>query len=33
MLAFGIGASTTVFSLIEGILLRPLPFRDPGRLV
>ncbi len=33
MLAFGIGACTTMFSLIEGILLRPLPFRDPGRLV
>jgi putative ABC transport system permease protein len=33
MLALGIGATTTVFSLIEGILLRPFPFRDPGRLV
>lgn len=33
MLAFGIGATTTIFSLVEGILLRPLPFRDPGRLV
>src|ERR1700749_3321797 len=33
MLAFGIGASATIFSLIEGILLRPLPFRDPGSLV
>ena len=33
MLALGIGATTTVFSLIQGILLRPLPFRDPGRLV
>ena len=33
MLAFGIGASTTIFSLIEGILLRPLPFRDAGRLI
>lgn len=33
MLALGIGATTTVFSLIEGILLRPLPFHDPGRLV
>jgi putative ABC transport system permease protein len=33
MLALGIGATTAVFSLIEGILLRPLPFRDPGRLV
>lgn len=33
MLTIGIGAATTIFSLIEGILLRPLPFRDPGRLV
>lgn len=33
MLAFGIGATTTIFSLIEGILLRPLPFHDPARLV
>jgi len=33
MLALGIGATTTIFSLIEGILLRPLPFRDPGSLV
>lgn len=28
-LALGIGAATAVFSLIEGILLRPLPFRIP----
>lgn len=33
MLAFAVGASTTIFSLIEGILLRPLPYRDPSRLV
>ncbi len=32
-LALGIGATTAVFSLIEGILLRPLPFSDPERLV
>ncbi|MGB2637469.1 MAG: hypothetical protein WAN32_00830, partial [Candidatus Acidiferrum sp.] len=32
-LALGIGAVTAVFSLVEGILLRALPFRAPGRLV
>jgi putative ABC transport system permease protein len=33
MLALGIGASSTIFSVFETVLLRPLPFRDPGRLV
>jgi putative ABC transport system permease protein len=32
-LAVGIGATTAIFSLIEGVLLRPLPFKDAERLV
>lgn len=33
ILALGIAATVSVFSLIDGVLLRPLPYRDPGRLV
>src|ERR1700733_5965641 len=32
-LALGIGGMTAVFSVVEAVLLRPLPFKDSGRLI
>jgi len=33
VIGLGVGAAVTVFSVVQALVLRPLPFREPGRLV
>ena len=32
-LGFGIGLNTTIFSMIDGVLLKPYPYTDPDRIL
>src|SRR5579863_3158793 len=32
-LAIGVGANTVIFSVVEGVLLKPLPYRHPEQLI